>query len=63
MILADIKTSADQSAYFNFFHGGRFALVRYIDGPSGEHLRTEKEAQVAALQALAGSDDRVVTVR
>lgn len=63
MILADIKTGADESAYYNLFHGGRFVLVRYIDGPTGEHLRTQAEAEALAAIALSRSDERVLTVR
>lgn len=64
MILADIKNTADGSAFYNFFHGGRFALVRYIDGPRGECIRSEEEAKVAAALAMANSpDERVLTIR
>lgn len=65
MVLADIKTSADESAWHNWFHGGRFVLVRYIDGSTGEQLRTEAETAKAAALALATdkTGDRVLTVR
>jgi hypothetical protein len=63
VILADIKNGADESAYYNFFHGGRFVLVRYIDGPRDEVIRTQAEAEKAAVLALATHpDERVLTV-
>lgn len=52
MILADVVTASDETNYYCFFHGRRFVKVRYIDGPTGEHLRTQDEAAVAAARAL-----------
>jgi hypothetical protein len=52
MILADITTTADESAWHAWFHGGRFVYVRYIDGGRGECIRTEDESRRAAAAAL-----------
>lgn len=62
MILADIQSGSDGSAWYRFFHERRWALVRYITS-GGAHIRTEAEAQTAALLGLAQTTDAELIIR
>jgi hypothetical protein len=52
MVLAEIVTDSSESAWYRFFHERRFVNVRYLHGPMGVQIRTQREAAQAAADAL-----------
>lgn len=62
MILADIQSGSDGSAWYRFFHERRWALVRYISS-GGALIRTEAEAERCAALGLAHCSDAELIIR